>query len=126
MVVKTLCIALGLLGLMAFEAAAQTSTGSYTIRRSTTPDGRTQTQRVEAAPDQTSRMFQRFDVNGDGYIDASEERRGKTQSLDGSQSRAGGLIAFLDRDGDGRVSLSEFRNTGMPSAAAAPRAGGPR
>lgn len=48
-------------------------------------------------PDQSARLFDRLDLNRDGYLSESE-----------LASRQGDWLA-VDRDGDGRISRPEFR-----------------
>ncbi|MEM9764645.1 MAG: signal transduction protein [Pseudomonadota bacterium] len=97
-------------------------------------DGDQAISREEAAAGR-ERMFERFDRNGDGVVDASEvqlirDRIGamarmadsmillRSQRLDtdgdGGVSKAefdaaGGMFDLADRDGDGRVSAAEIR-----------------
>jgi Ca2+-binding EF-hand superfamily protein len=48
--------------------------------------------------------FTNLDVNGDGYIDASEAPKGPPPH----GMKGGGFIAKLDKDGNGKVSREEF------------------
>ncbi|CAL9640612.1 EF-hand domain-containing protein [Streptomyces sp. Tu 3180] len=62
---------------------------------------------IEAA---ARKVFERYDVDGDGLVTADEYREAVAE-LEGSEitaSQARELIDALDTDGDGRMSFEEF------------------